>query len=128
MPVPTSWYHSLFSCLHLTPAAGSSKDPELPWILLRSGIGGSTWGGVKSETSIGGGLGDLAVEGLETQVDGAGDEVVDEDEDVDESSSTADGQVWSLTQFYSVDFSQSRISVIKCVFNKRTIKVCVSCS
>ena len=36
-------------------------------------------------------------------------------------------QVWSLTQFYSVDFSQSRISVNKCVFNKRTIKVCVSC-
>ena len=65
---------------------------------------------MKSETSIGGGLGDLAVEGLETQVDGAGDEVADEDEDVDESSSTADGQVWSLTQFYSVDFSQSRIS------------------
>ena len=36
-------------------------------------------------------------------------------------------QVWSLTQFYSVDFSQSRIDVKKCVFNKRTIKVCVSC-
>ena len=33
---------------------------------------------------------------------------------------------WSLTQFYSVDFSQSRIGVIKCVFNKRTIEVCVS--
>ena len=27
-------------------------------------------------------------------------------------------QVWSLTQFYSVDFSQSRIGVKKCVFNK----------
>ena len=37
-------------------------------------------------------------------------------------------QVWSLTQFYSVDFSQSRIGIKKCVFNKRTIKVCVSCS
>ena len=37
-------------------------------------------------------------------------------------------QVWSLTQFYSVDFTQSRIGVKKCVFNKRTIKVCVSCS
>ena len=37
-------------------------------------------------------------------------------------------QVWSLTQFNSVDFSQSRISESKCVFNKRTIKVCVSCS
>ena len=37
-------------------------------------------------------------------------------------------QVWSLTQFYSVDFSQSRIGVKKCVFNKRKIKVCVSCS
>ena len=36
-------------------------------------------------------------------------------------------QVWSLTQFYSVDFSKSRIDVQKCVFNKRTIKVCVSC-
>ena len=38
-----------------------------------------------------------------------------------------DSQVWSLTQFYSVDFSKSRIGVKKCVFNKRTIKVCVSC-
>ena len=36
-------------------------------------------------------------------------------------------QVWSLSQFYSVDFSKSRIGVKKCVFNKRTIKVCVSC-
>ena len=36
-------------------------------------------------------------------------------------------QVWSLTQFYSVDFSKSRIVVKKCVFNKRTIKVCVRC-
>ena len=35
-------------------------------------------------------------------------------------------QLWSLTQLYSVDFSQSRINVKKCVFNKRTIKVCVS--
>ena len=36
-------------------------------------------------------------------------------------------QVWSLTQFYSVDFSKSRIDVQKCVFNKHTIKVCASC-
>ena len=36
-------------------------------------------------------------------------------------------QVWSLTQFYSVDFSNSRIGVKKCVFNKHTIKVCISC-
>ena len=36
-------------------------------------------------------------------------------------------QVWLLTQFYSVDFSHSRIAVQKCVFNKGTIKVCVSC-
>ena len=36
-------------------------------------------------------------------------------------------QVWSPTQLYSVDFSQSRIGVKKCIFNKRTIKVCVSC-
>ena len=35
-------------------------------------------------------------------------------------------QVWSLTQFYFVDFSKSRVGVKKCVFNKRTIKVCVS--
>ena len=32
-------------------------------------------------------------------------------------------QVWSLTQLYS----QLSISVKKCVFNKRTIKVCISC-
>ena len=32
-------------------------------------------------------------------------------------------QVWSLTQFYSVDFSKTSIGVKKCVFNKRTIKV-----
>ena len=36
-------------------------------------------------------------------------------------------QVWSPTQFNSVDFSQSRIGVNKCVFNKHTIKVSVSC-
>ena len=36
-------------------------------------------------------------------------------------------QVWSLTQFYSVDFSKSRISGKKCVFYKGTIQVCVSC-
>ena len=36
-------------------------------------------------------------------------------------------QVWSLTQFYSVDLSNSRINVKKCVFNKHTIKVCISC-
>ena len=40
---------------------------------------------------------------------------------------TGGDQVWSLNQFYSVDFSKSRIDVTKCVFNKRTIKVCVSC-
>ena len=37
-------------------------------------------------------------------------------------------QIWSLTQFNSVDFSQSWICVKKCAFNKRTIKVFVSCS
>ena len=36
-------------------------------------------------------------------------------------------QVWASTQFYSVDFSHSRISVMKCVFNKCTIKVSFSC-
>ena len=36
-------------------------------------------------------------------------------------------QVWFLTQFYSVDFSRSKISVEKGVFNKRTIKVCTGC-
>ena len=40
--------------------------------------------------------------------------------------SLAGQHVWSLTQFFSVDFSQSRISVKKCVFNKRTINVCVN--
>ena len=30
-------------------------------------------------------------------------------------------KVWSLTQLYFVDFSQSRIGEKKCVFNKRTI-------
>ena len=36
-------------------------------------------------------------------------------------------QTWSLTQFYSVDFLQSRIGVKKCIFNKHTIEVCISC-
>ena len=36
-------------------------------------------------------------------------------------------QVWPLPQLYSVEFSQSRISVKKCVFDKRIIKVCISC-
>ena len=39
------------------------------------------------------------------------------------SAAASGGQDWSLTQFYSVDFSQSRLGVKKCVFNKRTIKV-----
>ena len=30
-------------------------------------------------------------------------------------------------QFYSVDFSQSRIGVVKYVFNRSTIKVCDNC-
>ena len=38
-----------------------------------------------------------------------------------------DDQVWSLNQFYSVDFSLARIGVKKRVFNESTIKVCVSC-
>ena len=36
-------------------------------------------------------------------------------------------QVWSLTQFYSVDFLNSRINGKKCIFNKCTFKVCVNC-
>ena len=36
-------------------------------------------------------------------------------------------QIWSLTQFYSVGFSKSRIGVNECVFNERTIKGCISC-
>ena len=36
-------------------------------------------------------------------------------------------QLWSLTQFYSIDFSQSRIGVKKCDFYKCTIKVRVTC-
>ena len=38
------------------------------------------------------------------------------------------GQVWSLTQFYSVDFSQSRIGGKEVRFQRTHIKVCVSCS
>ena len=32
-------------------------------------------------------------------------------------------KVWSLTQFYSLGFSQSRISVKKCVFDRQGAKV-----
>ena len=35
-------------------------------------------------------------------------------------------QVWSPTQLFSVDFTQSRNRVIKCACNKRTMGVCVS--
>ena len=39
-----------------------------------------------------------------------------------------DAQVWTHSlKSNSVDFSKSRIGVKKCVFNQRTIKVCVSC-
>ena len=41
-------------------------------------------------------------------------------------SAAAVAQVWSLTQFYSVELSQSRICVKKCSFIKRTIKICAS--
>ena len=34
----------------------------------------------------------------------------------------------TITQFDSLDFLQSKIGVKKCVFNKRKIKVCISCS
>ena len=37
-------------------------------------------------------------------------------------------QVWPLTQLYFAGFLQSRIGVQKCIFNKSTIKVCVSYS
>ena len=53
--------------------------------------------------------------------------VAEPKEVIEDESPPKGPQVWSLTQFYSVDFSQSRISVKKCVFNKRTMKVCVSC-
>ena len=52
----------------------------------------------------------------------------DEEGELDEVKTLeelAEWQVWSLTQLYSVDFSQSGIGAKKCVFNKRTIKVCV---
>ena len=39
---------------------------------------------------------------------------------------TAEFQVWSLTQFYSVHFPQPRIGEKKCVFYKCTIKVCIA--
>ena len=44
-----------------------------------------------------------------------------------DTSIVGDYQVCSLTQFYSVGFSKSRINVKKCVFSKHTTKVCVSC-
>ena len=47
--------------------------------------------------------------------------------DADFGPQAESGQVWSPTQLYSVVFSQSRIDVKKCVFNKCIIKVCVSC-
>ena len=46
---------------------------------------------------------------------------------VGEAGGAQSQQVWSLAQLYSIDFSKSRIDVKKSVFNKRTIKVCVSC-
>ena len=48
-------------------------------------------------------------------------------EAVDVTSLAEVTQVWSLTQFISVDLSQSRIGVKECVLHKRKIKVCVSC-
>ena len=41
------------------------------------------------------------------------------------SNISAPGLVTS--QLYSVNFSQSRFGVKKCVFSKRTIKVCINC-
>ena len=58
--------------------------------------------------------GEALLSGLTDEIEGDGADAVE-------------AQVRSLTQFYSVDFSLSRIGVKKCVFNKRTIKVCVSC-
>ena len=55
------------------------------------------------------------------------DPEVSEDED-EPSTLTLVSQVWSLTQFYSVDFSPLRNGVEKGVFNKRTVKVCLSFS
>ena len=46
---------------------------------------------------------------------------------ITQSEKKETGLVTNSILFYSVDFSQSRIGVKKCVFIKRTIKVCVSC-
>ena len=43
---------------------------------------------------------------------------------VDRFLQSVGSQVWSLTQFYSVHLSQSRIGVKKCVFYRHTIKCC----
>ena len=48
------------------------------------------------------------------------------DEIEGDGAAAVEAQVRSLTQFFSVDFSQSRIGVEKCVFKKCSIKVCVS--
>ena len=39
-----------------------------------------------------------------------------------------DTQVWSLTQFYPVGFSRSRVSVQEYFVQTHNVKVCVSCS
>ena len=44
-----------------------------------------------------------------------------------EVAPSVESQVWSLTQFYSVDFSHSRISVEKRAFYEPTIMVCGGC-
>ena len=51
--------------------------------------------------------------------------LLDQTRDVFNLTQARSGQL--LTQFYSVDFSKSRIDVKKCVFSKRTTKACVSC-
>ena len=43
---------------------------------------------------------------------------------VDRFLQSVGSQAWSLTQFYSVDLSQSGIGVKKCVFYRHTIKCC----
>ena len=71
-----------------------------------------------------GGVDKWLLEGISA---GVGDVVVPPMGSVGVGIGAATDQVWSLTRFFSVDFLQSRISVDKCVLNKRTIKVCVNC-
>ena len=75
--------------------------------------------------------GPVVIEKLDTNPShdfGVGEDAAEKKvDDVGAALAPGEVQAWSLTQLYSVDFSQSRIVVEKYVFVKRTIKVYLSC-